>query len=137
MSPTRTTIKLTSYAQVQAYLIATFTADKTPDGSSNAEDDAANGAPHHAFWATMSYTDFVTGNVPGVPDPNDPTKGLPILIKGNSANSNIVMALLVTPGSIFDPNTGAIGQMPADGAPFLTFDQVQPLAQWIDDGCPE
>jgi hypothetical protein len=35
------------------------------------------GAPHFAFWNTLSYTDFVTGSVPGVtvPDTNPPPEG--------------------------------------------------------------
>ena len=125
---------LTSYAAVQAYLIKTFTADLAPGGGSNVEQNAAN-APHGAFWSTLSYTQFVTGNVPGVTDPNS-GKPMPILIKGNSASSNIIMALRGTAGSPFDPNTGAFGQMPADGAAFLTEDQIAPLAAWIDAGCP-
>jgi hypothetical protein len=39
-----------------------------------------------------------------------------MLITGNSAQSSIVMALRGMPGSPLDPNTGAFGQMPADGA---------------------
>ena len=125
---------LGSYAAVQAYLIKTFTADSAPGGS-NVEKDAAN-APHGAFWASLSYQQFVTGSVPGVTDPNT-GQPMPILIKGNSAQSNIVMALRGTPGSPFDPNTGAFGQMPADGATFLTEAQIAPLAAWIDAGCPQ
>jgi hypothetical protein len=126
--------QLGSYADVQAYLIKIFTADKAPGGS-NAEDDAANGAPHGAFWATLSYQQFVAGNVPGVTDPKT-GQAMPILSKGNSAQSNIITALRGTPGSPFDPNTGAFGQMPADGAAFLTEAQIAPLAAWIDAGCP-
>lgn len=126
---------LGSYAAVQAYLTKTFTADLAPGGS-NAEADAANAAPHGAFWTTLSYQQFVTGNVPGVTDPNS-GQPMPILIKGNSAQSNIVMALRGTAGSPFDPNSGAFGQMPADGAAFLTEAQIAPLAAWIDAGCPQ
>lgn len=126
---------LNSYSAVQAYLIKLFTADVVPGGGSNAEQDAANSAPHGAFWATLSYQQFVSGNVPGVTDPNS-GQPMPILIKGNSQQSNIIMALRGTPGSPFDPNSGAIGQMPADGAAFLTEAQIAPFAAWIDAGCP-
>lgn len=134
MTTPRAAGTLNSYGDVQAYLIKTFTADIAPGGS-NVEQDAANNAPHGAFWSTMTYQEFVTGNVPGVSDPN--TGGpMPILVSGNSAQSNIIMALRGTPGSPFDPNSGAFGRMPADGAPFLTDDQIAPLAAWIDAGCP-
>jgi hypothetical protein len=132
--PTNATVRLGSYAEVQAYLVNIFTADTTPGGS-NAEQDAVHNAPHGAFWATMTYQQFVTGSVPGVSDPNS-GQPMPILVKGNSAQSNIVMALRGTPGSPFDPNAGAFGRMPADGAAFLTEAQIEPLAAWIDAGCP-
>jgi hypothetical protein len=93
------------------------------------------GAPHKAFWATMPYDDFVNGAVPGVQDPN--TGGpLPILVKGNSAKSNLILSLQGN-GPLFDPNTGAFGQMPANGPPMFTGDQIQQIADWIDAGCPE
>jgi len=126
---------LGSYAAVQAYLVNIFTADQAPGGS-NAQMDAAKDAPHGAFWSTLTYQQFVGGNVPGVKDPNT-GQPMPILVKGNSSQSNIVMALAGTAGSVFDPNTGAIGQMPADGSSFLTPGQIAPLAGWIDAGCPE
>ena len=133
-TPSNAALALGSYAAVQAYLFKIFTSDLAPGGS-NAQSDAANNAPHKAFWSTLTYQQFVTGNVPGVTDPNT-GQPLPILIKGNSAQSNIVMALAGTPGTLFDPNTGAIGQMPADGSSFLTAAQIAPLAAWIDAGCP-
>ena len=125
--------ELSSYAQVQAYLVRILTQDAV--GDSNAEQDAADGAPHGAFWATMTYQQFVAGNVPGVKDPAT-GKPMPILVSGNSAQSSIVMALRGTPGSPFDPDTGAFGPMPADGAALLTEAQIAPLAAWIDAGCP-
>jgi hypothetical protein len=126
---------LNSYPALQAYLFKLFTTCKTPDRNSNAQRDAQNGASHGVFWSTLSYTDFVTGNVPGV---TDPLTGRPlrILIAGNSAQSNIIMALRGTPGSYFDPNTGPFGQMPGDGSGSLEEVQIAPLAGWIDAGCP-
>jgi hypothetical protein len=79
----------------------------------------------------MSYQQFVTGNVPSV------RGSMPILIKGNSAQSNIVMALRGTPGSPFDPKSGRFRRMPTDGAEYFTEEVIAPLAGWIDAGCPE
>jgi hypothetical protein len=73
----------------------------------------------------MSYQEFTTGNVPGV-DP--PTK---ILVVGNSAVSNIILALQGV-GPLFGP-TGNIGQMPADGPPYFTAPQIAEIAAWIDE----
>ncbi len=86
---------LTSFADVQKFLTA-LTKDTNPGG-----------APHGAFWNTLTYSDFVTGPVPGVKDSNGNT--IPILTKGNGAQSNIVQALAGT--GMFDPNTG---ELPAD-----------------------
>jgi hypothetical protein len=93
-------------------------------------------APHKDFWSTMSYNDFVTGNVPNVLDPTT-QKPIPILVKGNSAKSNIILALQGAPGTLFDPNSGAFGQMPANGPPFFSASQIKAIAGWIDAGCPE
>jgi len=46
---------LTSFKDVQAFF----------KGVSNAA-----GAPHGAFWNTLTYNEFVTGPVPGVTVPN-------------------------------------------------------------------
>jgi hypothetical protein len=88
-------------------------------------------APHLSFWTTLNYKDFTTGTVPGVSGPGSP---YPILVVGNSANSNLVQALQGV-GPLFGPD-GNIGQMPADGPPFFTADQVQPIIDWINAGCP-
>jgi hypothetical protein len=95
----------------------------------------AAGAPHHDFWNALSYTDFVTGVVPGVTVPGtDPPQTVPILTKGDGANSNIVQALAGT--GLFDPNTGDFPQMPYQG-PYFSATQIQELSDWIDSGCPE
>ena len=119
---------LNSYDDVKNLLNGILTANNQMNDTEH--------APHQAFWNSMTYQQFISGDVPGV---NDPNTGLPmpILVKGNSSQSNIVMALRGTPGSPFDPNSGAIGQMPADGPPFFSADQIQPLADWIDAGCPD
>jgi hypothetical protein len=108
---------LTSFKEVQA-----FFGGITP------------GAPHHAFWNALSYTDFVTGAVPGVTVPGDPQQTVPILTKGDGKNSNIVQALAGT--GQFDPNTGDFPQMPY-GGPYFSAPQIQELSDWIDSGCPE
>lgn len=84
------------------------------------------GAPHGAFWNTMTYQQFTTGNVPGV-------KGdWKVLEVSSSGKSNIILALRGDPP--FDGST--FPQMPADGPPFASPEQIQPLADWIDKGCP-
>jgi hypothetical protein len=92
-------------------------------------------APHDSFWTKLNYLQFTTGSVPGVGGPSSP---YPILQVGNGANSNFVQALQGV-GPLFGP-TGSIGQMPADASPpsmpFFTTDQIQPIIDWIDAGCP-
>jgi hypothetical protein len=94
------------------------------------------GPPHRDFWNTMSYNDFTTGNVPGV---NPPVR---ILVVGNGLQSNLVQALMGV-GQLFDPNSGTYGQMPANGPPFMQpagptpGPLVQPIIDWINNGCPE
>jgi hypothetical protein len=105
---------------------------------------AANGidvssAPHVDFWNQLTYAQFTTGNVPGLPAPFD---ALPILKKGDSKHSNIILALSGAPGTLFDPihNGGdgtGIGPMPPFPPPALPNDQIKALADWIDGGCPE
>ncbi len=126
---------INSYAEFQAYLTGILTTNKGPSGSSE-EADATKNAPHSNFWNTLTYDQFTTGPVPNVNDPNtgDP---MPIMEKNNADNSNIIMALRGTPGSLFDPNNpNGFGRMPADGGPFLTDDQIQPIADWINAGAP-
>jgi len=118
---------LSSYAAVQEFIDGVLTR--------NGEAGGVAAAPHKAFWSTLSYDDFVHGNVPGVTDPA--TGGqVPILVVGNSAQSNLILSLRGQ-GPLFDPNTGAFGQMPANGPPMFTVDEIQELADWVDAGCPE
>ena len=58
---------LNSYAEVQAFITQVMTQNNEEAGVPN--------SPHGAFWANLSYTDFVDGNVPGV---TDPTTGQPM-----------------------------------------------------------
>jgi hypothetical protein len=117
---------LNSFADVQQFINQVL--------SQNGEQGGVPNSPHKAFWSTLTYDQFVNGNVPGVTDPNTGNP-MPILVKGNSAQSNLILALQGD-GPIFGPN-GAIGQMPANGPPFFSADQVSSIAAWIDKGCPQ
>ncbi len=117
---------LNSFAEVQQFITQILT--------QNGEQGGVGTSPHKAFWNTLSYDEFVNGNVPGVTDPNT-GKPMPILVKGDSSRSNLIFSLLGL-GPIFGSN-GAIGQMPANGPPFFTCDQVLSIAAWIDNGCPK
>jgi hypothetical protein len=114
---------LKSFAEVQQFLTEVSTQNGIPNSS----------APHGAFWNT-TYQQFTTGNVPGVTPGSVPTP-VPILVVGKSAESNIILALRGQ-GPLFDPNTGSLGQMPAEGNLFSD-EQINALAAWIDAGCPE
>jgi hypothetical protein len=118
--------QLKTYKDIQKFIIDVMAAN----GLSAAH------APHKDFWATLSYDDFVTGPVPGVADPNTGAP-MPILVKGDSSKSNLILALRGAKGTPFDPDTGAFGQMPANGPPFFTDDQINSIAAWIDAGCPQ
>jgi hypothetical protein len=126
---------ITSYAALQTYLNTLLSSMISTQTGNTALQDTKTQAPHLDFWNTLTYDQFVTGNVPNVRDPNT-GQPMPILIKGNSQQSNFIMALQGAAGSVFDPTNGAFGQMPADGPPFMTADQIQPISDWIDAGCP-
>jgi hypothetical protein len=115
---------ISTYAALQKYIISILTGNISTQTGNDEEADSEN-APHGAFWATLSYTEFVDGTVPNI--------GVPILEKGSSKTSNLILALQgLAPfdGSDFP-------RMPADGPPFFTPEQIEPIAVWIDAGCPE
>lgn len=92
-------------------------------------------APHGVFWENLTYQQFTTGQVPGVP-------GFQIVDVGNAAQSNIIQALSGTPNSPFDPNSGTIGQMPQPSPPYESAspsqsDVIAAISAWINAGCPE
>lgn len=122
---------LNSYSDVQNFFNGILNQNVSTSSGNTELKDTKNNAPHADFWNTLTYDQFVNGNVPGV---NPPMK---ILIKGNSAQSNIILALSGATGTAFDPNTGSFGPMPADGPPMFTPAQIQELADWIDKGCPK
>ena len=118
-------ITIKNYTDLQSVLNALIDVNGLPVGQ----------ASHQAFWNTLSYDDFINGNVPGVPGP------FKILQVGNASASNIIMALSGTPGSPFDPNSGTIGQMPQPNPPYNSntpaqSDVITALSDWINQGCP-
>ena len=121
-------MKLNSFAEVQAFIEEVMEQNKK-------EDAPPPKSARKAFWSSLSYEQFTTGNIPSVLDPTTKLP-IPLLVKGDSANSNLIL-LLRGQGPLFDPNHGAFGRMPANGPPFFTDDQIQQLADWIDAGCPE
>ena len=94
-------------------------------------------APHMNFWDKLSYKEFTTGNIPGVTEgPSPPYR---ILVVGDGANSNLVMALQGK-GPLFNKDDGAFGRMPANAEPpekpYFTDEQIQPIIDWINRRCP-
>ncbi|PHR36694.1 MAG: hypothetical protein COA38_01320 [Fluviicola sp.] len=79
-------------------------------------------SPHKAFWSSLSYDDFTTGNVPGV-------GGVKICDCGNADSSNIYNILK---GSI----TGGYPRMPG-GGPFFPEAQIDSFGVWINNNCPK
>jgi hypothetical protein len=114
---------IANYAQLQQYMTQILTENISSQSGNTEESDAENMAPHGAFWNTLSYEDFVTGSVLG---------SYPILEKGSSATSNIILALRGETPFNGDP----MPRMPADGPPWFTEEQIQTIADWIDAGCP-
>ena len=116
---------LNNYAAVQNFINQVLT--------QNGDTGKVARSPHKDFWNTMTRDQFVTGNVPNVSDPNT-GRPMPVLVNGNSAQSNLIQALLGI-GPIFGVN-GSISQMPEGGTPF-TLDQIVSIANWIDNNCPQ
>jgi hypothetical protein len=99
--------------------------------------DGVDSAPHQNFWDKLNYKEFTTGTIPGVTEgPNPPYR---ILVVGDGANSNLVMALQGK-GPLFNKDNGAFGRMPANAEPpekpYFTDEQIQPIIAWINKGCP-
>jgi hypothetical protein len=88
-----------------------------------------DGAPHGAFWQSMSYTDFTTGDIPNVSSGGP----WPVLVIGHSDQSNIIQIL---------EGIGAaakkFGRMPRPRPPYdpEQSETITELAAWIDAGCP-
>jgi hypothetical protein len=107
--------QLNSYQDVQSFFNDFIAANQIPIDDS----------PHLAFWDTLTYDEFVNGDVPNA-------AGVKILIVGNSADSNLVKILR---GSL-TVGTASFRRMPG-GGPFMSEDMIASLADWIDRGCPE
>lgn len=116
---------LNSFADVQSFITQVLV--------QNGQQGGLGFAPHKAFWNTLTYDQFVNGNVPNVPDP-DTGNPIPILVQGNSAQSNLILALKGD-GPLFAD--AAFGRMPANGPPFFSDDDIASIAAWIDNGCPQ
>ena len=67
--PADAVVPLNSFAEVQNFITQVLT--------QNGEASGVTTSPHGSFWTTLSYRDFVTGDVPHVTDPNS---GQPIPI---------------------------------------------------------
>jgi hypothetical protein len=113
------TASISSYASFKTYMDSMITKYGT----------GITGSPHKAFWNTMTYDQFTTGNVPHV------TPAVKILAKGDGAGSNLVQALQGV-GPLFGPD-GTIGIMPADGTGPWTPQEIQPVIDWINANCPQ
>ena len=100
--------------------------------SANGQAGDVPNSPHKDFWNSLSYNDFITGNVPHVPNNG---QALRILVPGDSGSSALVQVLRGV--GIADPVNGTQDRMPANGPPWFTDQQIQELADWIDNGCPQ
>jgi hypothetical protein len=116
---------LNSFADLKAFITSILKANGDWASVGNV------GCPHKDFWDTLTYTEFTTGNVPGVTDGSG--SAVPILKTGDSRNSALIQVLSGT--GIAAP-TGFFNQMPDGGTPFST-SQIAQIADWIDRGCPE
>jgi hypothetical protein len=89
------------------------------------------GPPHRDFWRTQTRDQFVGFSVPGFPD-------LPLITLGDGDNSNIIKALRGQApfGQDIGVPEATIRRMPA-GLPPIPDTQIDQIAAWIDDGCPE
>ena len=88
-------------------------------------------AKHGAFWMTMSYGEFTTGNVPNVPA--GPWR---ICVPGQADQSNIIQ-ILCGYGDAFN----SFGQMPQNSPPYVMqtytqYDLICDLRDWINNNCP-
>jgi len=83
-----------------------------------------NSAPHGAFWHTLSYSQFIGGEVPNF-------QGVKVLIVGDSKKSNIIQ-ILQGIGELAED----FGAMPP-GVPLNQKTEIiAQLSAWIDARCP-
>src|SRR5436309_1699028 len=115
----KTMATFNNYADVQAALTAFV----------NQAGVNIQGAPHGEFWQSMTYTEFTTGNIPGVSS-GGPWK---VLVIGDSKNSNIIQILQGVGKA-----KQRFGQMPRPHPPYEPeqSETITALAAWIDAKCP-
>jgi hypothetical protein len=107
--------RLNSYADVQLLFDEFIAANQI----------GIDDSPHGAFWTTLTYDQFINGDVPSVGGQ------VKILVLGDSANSNLIKILqgsLTIGGQSFR-------RMPG-GGPFMSAEMIAILADWIDRSCP-
>lgn len=83
---------------------------------------------HGAFWRGLGIDEFKAKSV----------FGFPLLIPGDSINSNLIRALSGKPpfGADIGTTQAFFRRMPA-GLPAASSLQIQYIANWIDAGCPD
>ena len=93
---------------------------------------ASVGFPHGPFWREVTRDELVALEVPAFGEK------LPLLVVGDSANSNLIKALKGE--APFGTDSGTSGarfrRMPA-GRAALPDDKIALIEKWIDDGCPD
>ena len=81
--------------------------------------------PHRAFWRGITRDQFVTKKV----------LGRPILVLGDGAHSNLVLALKGEPPFGSDPDA-EFPRMPVGFDP-VPDDSISSIELWINNGCPD
>jgi hypothetical protein len=83
------------------------------------------GLPHRAFWRGITRDQFVAKKV----------LGRPLLVVGDGAHSNLILALKGQPPFGDDPDA-EFPRMPVGFDP-VGDDTILSVEQWINDGCPD
>jgi hypothetical protein len=83
------------------------------------------GPPHRAFWRDITRDQFVAKKV----------LGRPLLVLGDGAHSNLVLALKGEPPFGSDPDA-EFPRMPVGFDP-MPDDSIESIERWINDGCPD
>ena len=95
-------------------------------------------APHSFFWAS-DYQTFINLEFPPTWDEAG-QKAIKLLVKGNSAESNIIKALRDGKGITVTKADGTVVRMniqPMPKGSKMPPELVDKIAAWIDAGCPE
>ncbi len=111
---------LKTFAEVQQLIDQVLT--------QNGEIGGVSAAPHGSFWTALSYQEFTTGDVRRQP------RGLR---SWSSAISRTPTSFRLCKYRPIVRSEWRIGQMPGNGPPFFTDDQIKEIADWIDLGCPQ